>query len=81
MKVMNGQKFKVEEPRNETYCAAREISIPCIKAQRLTTRLRDKEWRRYGVTLLAGKVMGVGLTLIVMAAVHRHFLHKSFSRR
>jgi hypothetical protein len=24
-KVMNGQKFKVEEPRDETYCAAREI--------------------------------------------------------
>ena len=39
------------------------------KISRLAERLRDPEWRRYGATLLAGKVMGVGLTLLVMAAV------------
>ena len=39
------------------------------KISRLAERLHDPEWRRYGATLLAGKVMGVGLTLLVMAAV------------
>src|ERR1039457_2728157 len=39
------------------------------KISRLAERLRDPERRRYGATLRAGKVMGVGLTLLVMAAV------------
>jgi Amt family ammonium transporter len=46
------------------------------KLSRLATRLRDKEWRRYGATLLAGKVMGVGLTLMIMAAITGIFFTK-----
>jgi Amt family ammonium transporter len=37
------------------------------KLSRLNTRLREPEWRRFGGTLLAGKVMGVGVVLGVMA--------------
>ncbi len=37
------------------------------KFSRLSTRLRDPEWRRFGGALLAGKVMGVGAVLGVMA--------------
>ncbi len=39
------------------------------KASRFTSRLRDPEWRRYGKLLIAGKLMGVGLVLLIMAAV------------
>ncbi|HEY6465965.1 MAG TPA: ammonium transporter [Candidatus Acidoferrales bacterium] len=39
------------------------------KLSRLGQRLRNPEWRRYGTTLLAGKVIGVALTLAVMAAL------------
>ena len=39
------------------------------KLSRLAVRLRDPEWRRYGGTLLAGKVLGVGLVLVIMAVV------------
>ena len=39
------------------------------KLSRLGRRLRTPEWRRYGTTLLAGKVVGVGLVLAIMAAV------------
>jgi len=35
----------------------------------LADRLRNPEWRRYGATLLAGKVIGVGSTLLIKAAV------------
>jgi ammonium transporter, Amt family len=40
------------------------------KASRLATRLRDPEWRRYGKLLLAGKMMGVALVLLIMLAVY-----------
>ena len=39
------------------------------KYSRLRARLRQPEWRRYGGTLLAGKVIGVGIVLLVMAVV------------
>jgi len=39
------------------------------KLSRLAVRLRAPEWRRYGKLLFAGKLMGVGLTLVVMAAM------------
>src|SRR5256885_3348606 len=39
------------------------------KVSRLAVRLRAPEWRRYGKLLLAGKLMGGGLTLVVMAAM------------
>ena len=39
------------------------------KLSRLKIRLRKPEWRKYGGTMLAGKVVGVGLVLAVMAIV------------
>jgi hypothetical protein len=39
------------------------------KLSRLRTRLRTPEWRRYAGTLLAGKVLGVGLVLLLMFVV------------
>src|SRR5579859_5823416 len=37
------------------------------KFARLRLRLRQPEWRRYGGTMLAGKVLGVGIVLALMA--------------
>ncbi len=39
------------------------------KFSRLAGRLRDREWRKYGGTLFAGKIMGVGLVLLTMTVV------------
>jgi ammonium transporter, Amt family len=36
------------------------------KVSRLAKRLRDPEWWRYGSLLLTGKLMGIGLVLLVM---------------
>ena len=39
------------------------------KLSRLGTRLKDAQWRRYGVTLLGGKVLGVLATLLIAAFI------------
>jgi Amt family ammonium transporter len=39
------------------------------KLSRLSVRLRDPEWRRYGRLLLAGKALGVGLVLLIITVV------------
>ena len=39
------------------------------KLSRLSVRLRDPEWRRYGRLLLAGKAMGVGLVLLTVTVL------------
>jgi Amt family ammonium transporter len=39
------------------------------KLSRLRIRLRDPEWRRYGKLLFAGKVVGVGLVLLVIVVI------------
>src|ERR1700733_3181891 len=39
------------------------------KFSRLGARLKQSEWRRYGGTLLAGKIIGVGIVLGSMAVV------------
>ncbi len=39
------------------------------KVSRLSHRLRDKEWRKYGYTLIAGKMLGLVLILSVILAV------------
>src|SRR5215472_9385869 len=46
------------------------------KLSRLRERLYRPEWRRYGTTLMAGKVIGVGSTLLIMAAVTGIFFTK-----
>ena len=38
------------------------------KVSRLRTRLRDKEWRRFGTLLLVGKGTALALLLVAMAA-------------
>jgi Amt family ammonium transporter len=48
---------------------AKRLPFP-EKLSRLSTRLRDPEWRRYGKLLLAGKLMGVGAVLLVMLALN-----------
>src|SRR3982750_852844 len=48
----------------------RPVSLPLKKLtrrqkiSRLRVRLRDREWRRYGAALLAGKMIAVGLLLV-----------------
>src|SRR5438874_2690734 len=37
------------------------------KLSRLSGRMRDPEWRRYGRLLLAGKAIGIGLVLLIVA--------------
>src|ERR1700734_3239086 len=49
------------------------------KISRLASRLRSPEWRRYGATLLTGKLAGVGLALLVMAAVSGVFFAKVYA--
>src|SRR6201992_1978328 len=39
------------------------------KLSRLGSRFKDAQWRRYGVTLLGGKVLGVFATLLIAAFV------------
>src|SRR5947209_3910787 len=46
----------------------RQLSLS-EKYSRLCTRLRDPEWRRYGGTLLTGKIVGIGIVLLLMAVV------------
>jgi Amt family ammonium transporter len=36
------------------------------KGVRLSVRLRDPEWRRYGLLLFTGKMMGAGLLLVLL---------------
>ena len=50
------------------------------KFSRLCKRLQEPEWRRYGGTLLAGKVLGVGLVLLVMAVVTGVFLTQVYAQ-
>ncbi|MGB6193491.1 MAG: ammonium transporter, partial [Terracidiphilus sp.] len=49
------------------------------KISRLATRLHEPQWRRYGATLLAGKLAGVGLTLLAMAAIGGLFFAKVYA--
>lgn len=51
------------------------LSIP-QKLSRLAARLHEAEWRRYGVTLLTGKIAGIGLTLLIMAVANGIFFAK-----
>ena len=39
------------------------------KFSRLCMRLKNPEWRRYGGTMFAGKIVGVGTVLLIMAVI------------
>jgi ammonium transporter, Amt family len=46
---------------------------------RLQSRLRQPDWRRYGITLFAGKMTGIGLSLLIMTAVSGLFFSKVYA--
>jgi Amt family ammonium transporter len=50
------------------------------KLSRLAIRLRDPEWRRYGSLLLTGKVVGVGMVLLIMAVVSGVFFTQVYAQ-
>ena len=50
------------------YPAGRKLNFP-QKLGRLRERMHDPEWRRYGGTLLGGKLLGVGVVLLFMLVV------------
>lgn len=43
---------------------------PTGKMKRMFARMRDSEWRRYGILLLVGKLTGIGLLLLAFAFVN-----------
>ena len=46
------------------------VQLPLLrKIRRLGSRLQDAQWRRYGMTLLAGKVLGVAAVMLIAAFV------------
>jgi Amt family ammonium transporter len=49
------------------------------KISRLATRLGEPKWQRYGATMLFGRFAGVGLTLLVMAAIGGLFFAKVYA--
>src|SRR2546423_6942689 len=49
------------------------------KVSRLAVRLRDPEWRRYGKLLLTGKMMGIGLVLLIIFVVTNMFFVKVYA--
>ena len=60
-----------------THYARQKTSLSISqKLTRLAARMHDPQWRRYGLTLLAGKTAGVGLTLLIMAVVSGIFFAK-----
>lgn len=57
--------------------ACRGESLPFSqKLVRLGERLRQPEWRKYGATLLGGKIAGVACTLVIMSVVTTLFFTK-----
>lgn len=49
------------------------------KISRLAGRMRQREWQKYGGTLLLGKVAGVASALLIMAAVTGLFFTKALA--
>ena len=49
------------------------------KLTRLSERMQQPEWRKYGVTVLTGKLAGVGLSLFIMAAVTGVFFAHAYA--
>jgi Amt family ammonium transporter len=50
------------------------------KMSRLGIRLRDPEWRKYGATLLGGKMLGIALVLLMMAMVSAIFFAHAYAQ-
>ena len=56
-----------------------KLSLP-QKFSRLRLRLHDPQWRKYGSTVFLGKMMGLGLVLLLMV-VAAGFFFTTFTRR
>lgn len=50
------------------------------KLLRLRRRLREPEWQRYGGTLLAGKVLAIGMVLLIMFVVTGLFFTRVYAQ-
>ena len=49
------------------------------KISRLSGRLKDPQWRRYGMILLAGKVLGVAVVMLIAGFVTELCFTKVFA--
>ena len=49
------------------------------KISRLTLRLRDPEWRRYGATLLAGKMLGIAIFFVAIVVIPAIMSHAAYA--
>src|SRR6185503_16750837 len=49
------------------------------KLTRLAERLGQPEWQKYGATMLAGKLTGIGLTLLIMGGLTAMFFAKVYA--
>ena len=56
-------------------CRGESLSLS-QKIVRLGARMRQAEWRKYGATLLCGKIAGVACTLLIMSAIGGLFFAK-----
>src|SRR4030081_1331606 len=50
------------------------------KFSRLAMRLRDPEWRRYGGLLLGGKMLGIGMVLMIITVVSGAFFSHVYAQ-
>jgi hypothetical protein len=50
------------------------------KISRLTLRLRDPEWRRYGATLLAGKMLGIAIFFVAIVVIPAIMSHAAYAQ-
>src|SRR3979411_1548199 len=49
------------------------------KLLRLRERLHDPQWRKYGIALLAGKGLGIGLVLVAITLASHVFFGKVYA--
>ena len=63
------------------YARAQETLSFSEKVSRLGVRLRDPQWQRYGVTLIAGKMLGLAILLfVVLVAVPSVMSHHALAQ-
>jgi len=73
------KQIQLEELHDESIVRQRSCLTFAQKLARLRERLSQPQWRCYGTTLFAGKLAGVGLTLLVMAAVSGLFFARVYA--
>src|SRR5579871_6895604 len=73
------KKLNIRSSYTMRYVEQRNYLTFSEKLSRLRELMKEAQWRRYGTTLMAGKLAGVGLTLLVMAAVSGLFFAKVYA--